>query len=153
MHIIKYILFVFIFLASIAIGRLLSKKYVDRVNELKEMKNALNIFKSKIKFTYEPIGEVFYEISKTMKNNVGKIFETSMNKMKTNSAGIAWEKAVDESKNNLTDEDKQTIKMLSKLLRTNRYWRANKSNRSYRTIFTKTNRRSRKRKRKKWKII
>ncbi len=139
MHIIKYILFVFIFLASIAIGRLLSKKYVDRVNELKDMKNALNIFKSKIKFTYEPIGEVFYEISKTMKNNVGEIFEKAMDKMKTEPASIAWENAVDESNNNLTSEDKQTIKMLSKLLRTNRYRGSNKSNRYNRRIPSKTN--------------
>ena len=139
MNIIKYILFAFIFLASIVIGRLLSKKYVDRVNELKDMKNALNIFKSKIKFTYEPIGEVFYEISQTMKNNIGNIFKESRNKMKTEQASVAWETAVDESENNLTYEDKQTIKMLSILLRTNRYGRTSKSNKCNRKVFRKTN--------------
>ena len=117
MEVIKYILFVAIFLISIAIGKLLSKKYIDREKELKEMHNALNIFKSKIKFTYEPIGEVFIEISQMMSySNIGKIFKQAKNIMKYQSAGEAWEKAVNESKNNLTKEDKQTIKGLSKLL-------------------------------------
>lgn len=116
MQIVKYILFIAIFFTSIAIGRLLSKKYVDREKELKEMKNALNIFKSKIKFTYEPIGEVFMEISQTMKNSTGEIFNQAKDKMKIMSASKAWEDAVQESKNNLIKEDKQTIKTLSKLL-------------------------------------
>ena len=119
MRIIKYILFISIFGASILIGKLLSKKYVDREKELKDMRNALNIFKSKIKFTYEPIGEIFWEISQTMNNNIGKIFEEAKIKMKLQSASTAWENSVQESKNNLNDEDKQTIKTLSKLLRTN----------------------------------
>lgn len=131
MNIIKYILFVLIFITSIIIGRLLSKKYIDRVNELKDIKNALNIFKTKIKFTYEPLGEVFCEISQSMKNNVGNIFEEAKNKMDKFTAQNAWELAVDESNNNLTKEDKKIIKMLSKLLRTNRYRRTNKSNRYY----------------------
>lgn len=116
MQIIKYILFALIFIAGIAIGKLISKKYVDRVNELKDMRNALNIFKSKIKFTYEPIGEVFEEISNNLKNNIGEIFKVAKNNMEKQVAGIAWEEAVEESKNNLEEEDKQVIKMLSKLL-------------------------------------
>ena len=116
MQFIKYILFAFIFFESLKIGKLLSKKYVDRVHELKDMKNALNIFKSKIKFTYEPIGEVFLEISKTIKSNIGDIFEEAKNRMKVQSASLAWEEAVDQSKSNLNKEDKQIIKMLSKLL-------------------------------------
>ncbi len=121
MQILKYILFFFIFLASFILGKLLSKRYIDRENELKDMKNALNICKSKMRFTYEPIGEIFDEISVTMNNNIGKIFENAKYKMKNNSAQIAWEEAIEESKNNLIDEDKKTIKTLSKLLRTNRY--------------------------------
>ena len=116
MQFIKYILFTFIFFESLKIGKLLSKKYVDRVHELKDMKNALNIFKSKIKFTYEPIGEVFSEIAKTLKNNIGAIFKEAKNRMEVQSAGLAWEKAIEQSKNNLTQEDKQVLKILSKLL-------------------------------------
>ena len=87
----------------------MSKKYVDRVRELKDMKNALNIFNSKIKFTYEPIGEVFEEISMTMNNNIGDIFADAKEKMSNRTASMAWESAVEHSDNNLNNEDKQTI--------------------------------------------
>ncbi len=116
MQIVKYILFIMLFFASLSIGTLMSKKYVDRVHELKDMKNALNMFKSKIKFTYEPIGEIFLEIANTLKNNIGHIFEEANNRMKVQSAGLAWEEAIEHGENNLVKEDKQILKMLSKLL-------------------------------------
>lgn len=116
---IRYVLFLLIFMASVFLGKLLSKKYVERVKELKELKNCLNIFKSKIKFTYEPIGEIFEEISRSTKNNIGEIFKDAKENMRLELAGKSWEIAVDNSENNLTKEDKATIKMLSKLLRTN----------------------------------
>ena len=55
------------------IGKFLSKKYVYRLQELEEMRNALNILKTKIKFTYEPIPEIFNEISENMNKNIGSI--------------------------------------------------------------------------------
>ena len=55
MIIFKIILLISIVVASTFLGILFSKKYSNREKELKEMKNALNIFKAKIKFTYEPI--------------------------------------------------------------------------------------------------
>jgi len=36
--------------------------------------------------------------------------------MRDNTANIAWEEAVENTKNNLKEEDKQTLKTLSKLL-------------------------------------
>lgn len=119
MNTLRYILFLLIFVASVFLGKLLSKKYVERVKELKEMKNCLNVFKSKIKFTYEPIGEIFEEISMNTKSGIGEIFEEAKENMKLELAGRSWEKAVDNSENNLTKEDRVTIKMLSKLLRSN----------------------------------
>ena len=112
MQIVKYIMLFFIFI----IGKSLSKKYVYRLEELEEMKNALNIFKTKIKFTYEPIPQIFEEIYKNTNENVGKIFKLAKENMINNSASIAWEKAVDESATNLKKEDKYIIKGLSKLL-------------------------------------
>jgi stage III sporulation protein AB len=94
----------------------MSKKYIIRVNELEEMKNALNMFKSKIKFTYEPIPEIFEEIVQNTSQNVGQVFRMAKDKMKTNTASKAWEEAVEESENNLTKEDKYVLKTLSKLL-------------------------------------
>ena len=129
MQILKYIMLFFILVGCSLIGRYLSKKYVVRVKDLEEMKNALNIFKSKVKFTYAPIPEifgeiaknidynvVFYEISETIKDNVGQVFEKSKEKMKTKTANTAWEEAVEESKNGFTKEDKYVLKTLSKLL-------------------------------------
>ena len=70
MQIIKYILLISIFSLSTAIGMTISKMYENRVNELKEFRNILNILKTKIKFTYEPLAEIFKQISK---ENDGKL--------------------------------------------------------------------------------
>ena len=83
---------------------------------VEEMKNALSMFKSKIKFTYEPIPEIFEEISKNTNRNIGEIFKNAKDKMKNNNANIAWEEAVDETITSFKIEDKYVIKTLSKLL-------------------------------------
>lgn len=116
MQIIKYFILFLILLASSMIGKFLSKKYVYRLQELEEMRNALNILKTKIKFTYEPIPEIFNEISKNMNKNIGSIFKTAKEKMENTTASEAWEKAVEETVTNLKDEDKHVLKTLSKLL-------------------------------------
>lgn len=116
MQMIKYTILFFILLASTLIGRFLSKKYVYRLEELEEMKNALNILKTKIKFTYEPIPEVFEEIAKNTNKNISKIFGLAKEKMQEESASSAWEKSIDEVVCNMKDEDKKILKTLSKLL-------------------------------------
>ena len=80
--IIKYFMLFLLLVACTLIGRFLSKKYVYRLNELEEIKNGLNIFESKIKFTYDPIPEIFEEISKRLSLNVSNIFITAKEKMK-----------------------------------------------------------------------
>ena len=116
MQILKYIILFLILVCCSLIGRYLSKKYVIRVKDLEEMKNALNIFKSKVKFTYEPIPEIFKEISGNVNHNVGQVFTLSREKMKDMTANIAWEEAVEESINGFSKEDKYVLKTLSKLL-------------------------------------
>ena len=116
MQIIKYFILFLILLLSSMIGKILSKKYVHRLEELEEMRNCLNILKTKIKFTYEPIPEIFKEISKNTNKNIGNIFGNAREKMKDTTANIAWEKAIDESVTNLKNDDKQILKTLSKLL-------------------------------------
>ena len=49
---IKYISVFLVFSISMYIGKLISNKYTLRLKELKDIKNALNIIESKIKFTY-----------------------------------------------------------------------------------------------------
>lgn len=116
MIIFKYIILFIILLSSSLIGKFLSKKYVYRLQELEEMKNALNLFKTKAKFTYEPIPTIFEEISKNTTQNISYIFNSAKEKMQTVTANIAWEQALEESDTNLKKEDKQVLKNLSKLL-------------------------------------
>ena len=116
MQLIKYFILFLILILATMIGRFLSKKYVYRSEELEDIKNALNILKSKIKFTYEPIPEIFGEISKTSGKNVSNLFEIAKNKMSDLTANEAWKEAVEESQNNLKKEDKDVLKTLSKLL-------------------------------------
>lgn len=116
MLILKYIILFIILLSSSLIGKILSKKYVYRLQELEEMKNALNLFKTKAKFTYEPIPTIFEEISQNTTQNISSIFNIAKEKMKTKTANIAWEEAVEEANTNLKKEDKQALKNLSKLL-------------------------------------
>lgn len=116
MQIIKYIMLFFVFTSSSLIGKYLSKKYVYRLEELEELRNSLNILKTKIKFTYEPLPEIFEEISKVSKNNVSQIFKDAKENLRNDNAGIAWKQAVEQNQNNLKDEDKEILKMMSKML-------------------------------------
>ena len=113
MQIIKYFILFLILVFSSMIGKFISKRYVYRLQELEEMKNTLNILKNKIKFTYEPIPDIFKEISNNSNKNIGQIYKKAEEKMEKTTADVAWEQAVD---NNLKEEDKNVLKMLSKLL-------------------------------------
>ena len=99
-------------------GSSAEKKRYEGELTTEEIKSALNMFKTKIKFTYEPIPEVFEEISKNVKNNIAKIFEKASIYMKTDIITNAWGKSLEEEKNNtsLTKSDIEIIKGLSTLL-------------------------------------
>ena len=45
MQSIKYCMLFFVFISSMLIGKYISKQYIYRLEELEEIKNALNIFK------------------------------------------------------------------------------------------------------------
>ena len=112
----KIIIYSAIFLTSSAIGIIKSRKYIYRVEELKEFKNALNMFRTKIKFTYEPIPEIFEQISKSITPAIGGIFKLASYNMNFYPAGEAWTKAMDTDILNINLEDKNILKDLSKLL-------------------------------------
>lgn len=116
MIIIKYIAILIILLISTAIGYLISKKYSNRVKELKEMQNAINILENKIKFTYEPLPEIFIQISNLLKNNIGQIFQRASEDIRKTTANEAWENAINHSNTNLTKQDIETINHIGKLL-------------------------------------
>jgi len=118
MIIIKFIILITIFGASTSIGFLMSKKYKNRVIELREFKNAINALEAKIKFTYEPISEIFNQISKNTQNNISKIFRKASKYIGENTTKEAWNKAIEElnSELNLNNEDIKIIQNLGNLL-------------------------------------
>lgn len=113
---IKYIILGMILLGTSYIGILISKKYANRVKDLNEMRKGFNFFEEKIKFTYEPIPDVFEEISKKLTENIGEIFINASSNMKDMSAGESWERAIEQSSTNMTKEDIDIVKGLAKML-------------------------------------
>lgn len=113
---IKLFILLLVFGSSLSIGILISKKYSNRVIELKDMKNALNMFETKIRYTYESIPDIFKEIASKMQNNIGDIFIKSAEKMQSIPAGDAWVTCVSEIETNFTIEDKRVLKGLGRLL-------------------------------------
>lgn len=113
---VKIIIYSFIFLTCSAIGLLKSQKYIYRVDELKEFKNALNMFKTKIKFTYEPLPEIFKQIAGNINPTIGSIFKIASYNMKFYTAGDAWKKAMDTDILNINIDDRNILKDLGKLL-------------------------------------
>ena len=122
MIILKYMFLFFVFLGAWFIGNLVSRKYKYRVKELKDFKEFFNILESKIKFTYEPLGEIFLDTKQLVKNNnINKILENTNINLKNNNFKIAWENAITSSATELclNDEDLGIIKGLGNMLRTN----------------------------------
>lgn len=116
MLILKFIIYLLIFSSASSIGILISQKYKNREENLKELKNALNIFKTKIKFTYEPIPDIFKEISNTTKNSISNFFKLVCLNIQKDSASEAWNNAIEEENMSLSKEDKKLLKNLSKML-------------------------------------
>lgn len=113
---VKFILLAIILGISAFIGITISKKYSTRVKELKEIQRALHIFEEKIKFTYQPIPDVFAEIADKCSPSIAQIFFDASVNMEYQFAGVAWENALDNSKTKLTKEDIDILKGLSKML-------------------------------------
>ncbi len=116
MILVKGLIFILIFISCTYLGILISKKYTNRVKELKEFKNALGIIETKIKFTYEPLGEIFKEISSNFSTNISNIFINTCDNMKNYNIGKAWELAIEDGNTYMLKEDKEVLKSLGKLL-------------------------------------
>lgn len=116
MLILKYIDIGLIIIVSAYIGFYKSKKFFYRVKALKDFKSALNIFRSKIEFTYEPIGDIFNEISKVIYLGEDNIFKNFNKIGSTEDTNFAWNKTIEESSFEFTNEDKEVLKLLGKML-------------------------------------
>ena len=113
---VKYLLLIGIFGLSTSIGFLISKSYQNRVVELKEFKNILNIMKTKIKFTYEPLVEIFKQIAKDNDTEIEKIFGQMANQLSYYQAKDVWENCIQDADISIKQEDKDILKKLGKLL-------------------------------------
>lgn len=95
------------------IGFLKSKTFDDRVIELSKFQSALIMFESKLKFTYEPIKNIFEEISSVIYKDEDNVFAYTAKDEKN--ICEAWQNGIE---NNLyfNKEDKNMIKTIGKLL-------------------------------------
>lgn len=116
MFFIKFIIYILIFSSSTYIGILIARQYKNRVTELNELKMALNILKTKIRFTNETLENVFLEISSNCTKNIANLFKCISLKLKTNSATYAWESSIDECCSYLKKDDRQALKSMGKML-------------------------------------
>ena len=114
---VKTILLFAIFSLSTGIGILISKMYENRVKELRQFKNILNIIKTKIKFTYEPLAEIFNQISQEKSSKIEEIFENMTYKLAFENIKYSWMDAIQEADISITQEDKDILKELGKVLR------------------------------------
>ena len=116
MIVVKYIIIFLVFLICFLLGNIISKRYTLRVKELKDFSNALNIIENKIKFTYEPLSEIFMQTSRLLSENISNIFINASNYMKRFSSEEAWNKSVEQSSTYLNKEDIENIKGFGKLI-------------------------------------
>jgi len=116
MLVLKIVMLFAVFGTISTIGVKISNRYTERANNLKQIKKALNIFETKIMYTYEPIPDVFLEISKKIKGDVGKLFWDASRNMSLDFAGDAWEKSLNNSNIMLLEDDKEALRSLGKLL-------------------------------------
>lgn len=116
MIIIKSIILLLTFFVTTFLGLALANRYKNRVRDLKDIRNVLNILSTKIKYTYEPLPQIFSEISSEFTGGIAEIFKNSKEKMENMSAGEAWSFALEHSNTNMNSEDLNTLKKLENLL-------------------------------------
>ena len=121
---IKYIFLGLILLGSTSIGFLISKKYLNRVNELNCFLKNVNILQNKMKFTQKPLNEIFEELADLETNKqISNFFEIQNVKIKNKPMAEAWNEAILESKNslNLKQDDINLVATLGNVIRKNRH--------------------------------
>lgn len=112
----KYVVLLLAFFVTTFLGLAIANTYRNRVKDLKDIRNILNIIKTKIEYTYEPLPQIFSEISKTPNQGIATIFKTAKEKMQELSAGEAWIFALENSSTNMKKEDLDILKKLENLL-------------------------------------
>lgn len=122
MQIIKWTSLMLIFLLVTLLGNIIAKRYKNRVKELKELKVILNMIETKIKFTQQPLTEIFKEIVSTDKKyrSVNIIFKEASQNIENQSFEQTWSGAISKTRGklDLSDEDINIIEGMGKTLGT-----------------------------------
>lgn len=114
--ILKFCLGLGIIFCSCKIGILISKKYILRLEELEEFKNNFQIIENKIKYTYETLEEIFYEIAEISSFNIANFFKDTASNLKKQGTEKAWKNEIKKMDSSLTKEDKEALKEFGTLL-------------------------------------
>ena len=118
MQMLKYVLLIAILVLSIYIGDLMSKKYINRVKELIQIKLSLNILKSKIKFTQIPLKDIFEQILKSTEEiNIKEFWKNVIKELNNNlEIEVAWKNTIKKTEMNLNNEDLNILFNMGKML-------------------------------------
>lgn len=108
MIIIKFVLLGIVVFVCSYIGNIKAGSFEKRYLELKKFKRSLGIFRSKLEFTYEPIGEIFEDISKLVYEDEDNLFQRFIQNNDWN-LSVEMQKSWD-------NEDKEVAKGLGKML-------------------------------------
>lgn len=116
MFIIKFLNSILIICICAYIGINKANVFSLRVNKLRNLKSGFNIFKTKLEFSYEPIKEIFNEISKLVYKEKGNIFKSYVLNLENDNYDNAWSIAVAENSYGFSKEDILIITGFGKLL-------------------------------------
>lgn len=119
MEFFRYLFLLLVLTGSTSIGFLLSKKYSDRLIELNNIGNLINILQNKIKFTHKPLREVLEETASIKENTrISEIFLKTGQKLKNQRIEEAWNESISEQRFflNLESEDINLLKTLGNVL-------------------------------------
>lgn len=116
MLLIKWTILIAILCFSTMLGKAFANQYKDREKELKQVRSAFNMLKTKISYTYEPLPQIFLEMGTDFEGEIGHLFQLASIKMKELSAGEAWKYSLEHVRTNLKAEDKKVLENLENLL-------------------------------------
>ena len=120
---VKIFLLITVLLVSTAIGFFISNRFSQRVRELEDLIVALELFETKISYTYDSLIDTFTYISENLKTKVYRIFFITAEHLRESrnlSAGDVFRNVIDDEKIflELNKKDVEILKSLSVSLRT-----------------------------------
>lgn len=114
----KFAILIGILGTSSLIGYLLSNRYSNRVKELQKIITSLELFETRINYTYETIPDCFNSIAKYIGGNIGNIFKRTafyLERQNDVSTGDCFKNVIEEERVllNLNNTDIEILKGLS----------------------------------------